>query len=250
MSILRNIITRFRKSLGLFKPYTVYPNSNIRYITEFKDGYALALFQDPKHPICPNILDIVILDTNYKISSNTGYKSFGYWNNGYLIAWDFNNNSDKNYVLLDKYLKEVQRYSLICDIPGYYLVHNNTPEGIKSGLLDENLQLILPISYSLISTVSKNRFFCSIGAKNIIFDAITKKTFDVTFTKAIYYESRNHWYKFKTMNYNMGYLDNDFNVVIEPKYQILGEFNKNGYAPFTRDGITGVIDITGKEFSR
>ena len=40
-------------------------------------------------------------------------------------------------------------------------------------------------------------------------------------------------------------------IIIEPKYNILAdEFDQNGYMPFSRDNIIGVIDTSGKELVR
>lgn len=257
MSILRKFFKKFQegKDLTSIKPYTLYPDTKIQYVTEFKDGYALALigvhYRSTDTFSNDNLL-IAILDTNYEISLYTKYFSFGEWYNGYLIAFNYGYDFHESCVLLDKNLKEVPnlRYRNFYPINDYLEVAVSCGEKTY-GLLDKDLKLILPASYSKIRAISENRFFCeSKDEENVVFDAIEKQTFKVPIANSIYDEDVMGFYKFRSKNNTLGYFDNNFEVAIKPIYQSLGNFDSHGYASFVRDGIVGVIDRTGKEFIR
>lgn len=248
MSILRKL-KLFFKDHETIKPYTHYKDQRIQYITEFKNGYALALIA--KSNGCRYVKDdffIAMVDEDYDVSMYTSYYSFGDWYNGYLIA--FNYSYDENEVVfLDSNLKEVPniRYNWIRTINNYLAVEKRNNFNLLYGLLNKNLELILPEIYSSISAISKSRFFCT-GEQNIVFDAAQKQTFEIKDVSDICTETNNGWYKFCDIYGAYGYFDNNFNIVIKPKFKNLGDFNKNGFAPFERDGIVGLIDRTGKEF--
>lgn len=262
MSILRKFFKKFQegKDLASIKPYTLYPDTRIQYVTEFKDGYALALIAQYAHSadeiftdkFCNYELSIAILDTNYEIVMHTNYRSSGDWYNGYLVAYNLDYDFGKSHVLLDKDLKEVPnlRYRNFYPINDYLEVAVSCGEKTY-GLLDKDLKLILPASYSKIRAISENRFFCeSKDEENVVFDAIEKQTFKVPIANSIYDEDVMGFYKFRSKNNTLGYFDNNFEVAIKPIYQSLGNFDSHGYASFVRDGIVGVIDRTGKEFIR
>lgn len=260
MSILRKFFKKFQegKDLTSIKPYTLYPDTKIQYVTEFKDGYALALigvhYRSTDTFSNDNLL-IAILDTNYEISLYTKYFSFGEWYNGYLIAFNYGYDFHESCVLLDKNLKEVPnlRCNYLYPMNDYLKVtcREDTSDQKTLGLLDKDLKLILPASYSKITAISENRFFCkSKDEENVVFDAVQKHTFKVPIANSISDEDEMGFYKFRSKNNTLGYCDNNFEVAINPIYQSLGNFDNHGYASFVRDGIVGVIDRTGKEFIR
>lgn len=250
MNILRKLKRIFKNAT--IKPYTHYKDQRIQYITKFKKGYALALiakYNISKKHYENNQLFIAVVDKNYNESMDTSYHSFGNWYNDYLIAFNYSSPNDNNVVLLDSNLREMPniRYNWISIKNNYLEVKKQSDNTSSYGLLDKNLELILPEIYSSITAISKSRFFCK-GEQNIVFDAVQKQTFKLKDVSYICTEIIDGWYIFCDISGAYGYFDNNFNIVIKPNYTNLGEFNKNGFAPFERDGIIGFIDRTGKEF--
>lgn len=250
MNILRKLKRIFKNAT--IKPYTHYKDQRIQYITKFKKGYALALiakYNISKKHYENNQLFIAVVDKNYNESMDTSYHSFGNWYNDYLISSNYSYPVDSRVVLLDSNLKEIPniRYSWISIQSNYLEVKKQNDNTSTYGLLDKNLELILPEIYLSIKPLSKSRFFCK-GEQNIVFDAVQKQTFEIKNVSDICTETINGWYIFCDIYGAYGYFDNNFNIVIKPKYTNLGKFNKNGFATFERNGIIGLIDRTGKEF--
>ncbi len=255
MKFLKNIFHKEQPILlpTTFEPYTMYPEGNIRYITEFKNGYALAIMK--------NATTICMLDTRYNVSLHTPYTVIEREDiNGYRIALNHNYPPSSMYVILDKELKEVPnlQYSEITRHNGYFKVDEyeiNDNEKLvnhKFGLLNEFLELILPPKYKSIQNIGKDSFFCTAYDRNhIIFNGVSRKEIDATTFLAINNQNSYGWYMFQNSDKLFGYLDSNFDIIIEPKYNILAdEFDQNGYMPFSRDNIIGVIDTSGKELVR
>lgn len=252
-----------QKSKVMLRPYTFYPDSKIRYVTKFENGFAPALIAKQYSTYSPEVLEVSIIDSEFNIATSTQYICDSKCRNGYFIATNSNYPKNSNKVFLDKELKEVPD-KVFCSIS----VHNNyfiTGKAISNdpnmgwprcwyGLLDSDLNEILPATqYSEIKPISPTRFCCSIEDKPVIvFDALTKKTFPLEGVFRLYDEIENGYYKFISTDENRlyGYFDHNFEIAIEPKYASLGYLDKNGFAPFARDNVIGVVNTTGKEFIR
>lgn len=255
MKFLKNIFHKEQPILlpTTLEPYTMYSDGNIRYITEFKNGYALAIMSGGT---------ICMLDTRYNVSLHTPYYvlSEGDDINGYRIAINHNYPSSSSYVILDKELKEVPnlQYSEINFKNGYFKVDEyefddrGKIKNNKFGLLNKDLELILPPVYKTIKSIGKDSFFCTAyDGNHIIFNGVSRKTIDATTFLTISSQNSYGWYMFQNSDKLFGYLDSNFDIIIEPKYNILAdEFDPNGYMPFSRDNIMGVIDTSGKEWVR
>lgn len=251
MSILRKLKSFFKKK-STPTPYYIYEDTEIQYITDFKDGYALALMAESDgFKFKNNDLYVAVLDTNYNIAMKTPYISFGKWSNGYLIAYNQNYEPCNSAVLLNAELREVPNvlYSRIWICNDCFNIVLFSESQYFNGLLDKNLKMVLPIIYTSISPISNCRFFCE-GATNIVYDETINYTYPVPFVRRIYSENSYGGYKFRDNHNLYGYFNNEFEIMIEPKYRLLGDFDKTGFAPFERDGILGVIDQMGNELIR
>lgn len=265
MKTFRKFLKKQKLKLTL-RPYTFYPDADIQYITEFKNGFAPALVKrDIDRFMYLKELVVGVIDSSYNIATYTQYtcRFRETWANGYMIAVNKNYDNHNSNVFLDKELKEVpnRRFHSIQAYLSWFIVGaiakdspNDYQNQLRYGILDSDLNEILPRSYKKITPISSTRFFCSLGEEKnpIVFDAITRNTFVLESVSELDTELENGYYKFQSNaeNHLYGYLDNNFNIVIKPKYTTLGDFDKSGFAPFTRDDVIGVINMQGEEFIR
>lgn len=261
-------MSKIREFLGTqinklcIRPYTFYPNSDIRYITEFKNGFATALIAKyGSYSRYVSHLEVALIDSSFKPAISTQYhcSDNSTWTNGHIIAINDNHPYGERCVFLDRELKEVSD-KIFVSIQSHgdcFIVSKNitNPKYNRKttfyGILDKDLKEILPFKYHKICILSATRFYCeSEDSPTISFDCISRKTYNMEGIYSIYKESENGYYKFANNNKLLGYLNHEFQIVIEPKYTSLGEFDKKGFAPFSRDNVIGVVDTTGKEFIR
>lgn len=240
------------------RPYKFHPNAErIKYVTEFKNGFALALFSRFYEP-----MKVVIINSSYQIATPTEYECIlsSKWSNGYIIATNHGYVDGNTEVFLDRELREVpdKIFSHIVAHNNYFIVSKKMKNQSEIpvtlyGVLDSDLNEILTVKYSYISAIGASQFF-GIDENNrpFVFDASTKDFFYLEKIHRVYKQDKIGYYKFVSDSEKrlLGYLDKEFNVVIEAKYNTLGDFDKNGLAPFTRGNVVGAIDITGKEFIR
>ncbi len=235
------------------RPYTIYPDSNIKYFTEFQNGFASALVEKYGR-YCLDCIAVYLIDTSFKPVILTQYycNTDAAWINWHIIAVNKNHPDFEKWVFLDKELKEVpdKKFASIQYHGDCFIVSNRHRQ---YGILDKDLKEILPLKYSKIAPLSSTRFYCKSNDDNpsIVFDCVSGKIYSLEGVTSIFKESENGFYKFVGKKDKMfGYLNHEFQIVIEPKYNSLGEFDKNGFAPFARDSALGTIDQTGKEFLR
>lgn len=247
------------------RPYTINSKADITYFTEFQNGFATALIPKYSGYYSSSLthFEVSLINDSFKAVISTQYtcSSDSSWLNGYVIATNHNYPDSKKRVFLDKELKEVpdkQFYSIQqhenCFIVSRLVSSDKYNRCVcVHGILDKNLKEILPLEYHTISPISTTRFYCQIEDKTpIIFDASDRKIYTLEGVYSISKEFENGYYRFRASGDGnlFGYFDHNFNIAIEPKYQKLGDFDKNGFAPFARDNVVGVVDMHGKEFIR
>ncbi len=261
MGILQKFFKKEKKHIP--QPYTFYPDQKIQYVTEFKNGFAPAIIGTFNSFGSLHSVVVSIVDSSYNITTQTQYTCVSRLSNGYMKA--FNTITQKK-VFLDKELKEVpgKSFSSIASVHENYFIVGILDENNdisvwhgkqKYGILDSNLEEVLPVEYDDICPISPTRFYCCSSIRDslpFVFDAVTRQKFEL---KGVYHlceELENGYCKFqaKSETQLFGYFNHDFKVVVEPKYATLGDFNKEGFAPFARDNVIGVVDMNGKEFIR
>lgn len=263
MSILREFLHEQKLKLSL-KPHTWYPNAKIKYVTEFQNGFATALISNSDSDYHDDPSTVMVINSSFAPVLKTQYfcKGNAEWLNGHIVAVNTNYSSPENVVFLDSELKEVpdKSFAAIETHHDYFIVSkakfskdSHFGYFLIRGILDQNLKEILPIIYNSLSPISPTRFFCKIDNENpIIFDAATCKKFDLKNVYKLYKPLQNGYCKFQSTDerHLYGYFDYDFNIAIEPKYSFLGDFDKNGFAPFSRYNVIGVVNQKGEEFLR
>lgn len=185
------------------------------YVAEFKDGYALAI----RKPEDFHLRDVVIIDENYEKIGNTQY--------AHTVS-----------LQIDEY-KIFKVYS-----KGSSYVR-------KMGLLDKNLNVILPLKYDKIHYLAEGKFSAKMhNCTTDIYDMVTGtlvtniKGEVVSLTK---YDGKNYYQFFMKDIGKYGYYDDNFELVIEADYDALYGIDSEGRIPFDKNGKIGVINLkTGK----
>lgn len=264
MSNIREFL-RTQKLKLTMRPYTINLNADIAYFTEFQNGFATALipYYSGYYTSSLSHFEVSLINNSFKAVISTQYTcpSDVSWLNGYIIATNHNYPDSQKRVFLDKELKEVpdkQFYSIQkhenCFIVSRLVRSSKYNRCVYAhGILDKNLKELLPLEYQKISPISPTRYYCQIEDKTpIIFDASNSKIYTLEGVYSISKEFENGYYRFQSSGKDnlFGYFDHNFNIAVQPKYQKLGDFDKNGFAPFARDNVVGVVNMQGEEFIR
>lgn len=222
------------------------------YVTEFKDGYALAI--KAKAPAEKGFGgDIVIINDDYEVVEYTEYKYLYEiekvtvdWVNGYIPV-----RYRGVYCIFNTDLQEVKgyRYSIIwfCNYHGYECIIVESEDG--QGALDKNLKTIFEPNLIEIKYFDNNKLVGE-ADDNITYiydiEKDTKIKVDGIIIDAAIYDSKIY-YKFK-LNEKYGYYNDEFKVIIEADNDKLKDIDDNGNILFIEDGRTGVISIkTGEK---
>lgn len=247
-----NLLRKFDKKKLRFKKFS--------YVTDFKDGYALAI---------PKLVDkiqgfnqISVINKKQEVVQETSFSYFFdnsddtvKWMNGYIKACDDSCKHNNNYVFLDKNLQKVEghQYAYISFnmYKDPYILVIEFRDGITyKGILDKDLNVVLSTSYYNIHYLDNHKFAArkNINDKNTqIYDVKEKKHKEIKghIEEIVFYQNIPY-YKF-CFDSKHGYYDQDFETYIQANYQKLGFINPKGKIPFERMGRSGVIDIKIKK---
>lgn len=210
----------FRKHTNTLKTKEEKGKNAYCYVTEFKDGYALAI----RKPAASHERDVVIIDENYNTIGKTEYAH-------------------------TTVISMIEHEVIFCAYSD-----NEVPR--KKGLLDKNLNVLLPLEYDEIVLLPEGRKLCAIkDDTSNIFD-IRKGMLIATNIggKIVWLEKYNgeNYYKFE-MNGKYGYYKENnefFKVAVEAEYDTLYSIDEEGRIPFEQNGKIGVfyLEIGMKSF--
>ena len=228
-------------------------DTELAYITEFNEGYALAI----KKANSWDFGDVVIIDENHYEVENTGIR-YWYsgdkkinWKNGYISA-----NYNGYQIFLDTNLQRVEEHqydNILFDSfdDGYIEVVQRRGSEELRGVLDEDLNFILrPDVYDVIMYLHNHKFLAIYKKedKTIVYDNRKYETKRVD-GKIISMCMHNEliYYKFiKDGKY--GYYNEDVEVAVKNEYEKLNCIDGSGRILFVQNGNTGVLNIqTGEK---
>ncbi len=232
------------------------------YVTDFKDGYALALSER-----------LVIIDEDYEVKEKTPYSSRSNnallmpkgWKNGYIILYNENTFS---YAIFDQDLQRVspgEYYRIEYDYfkDGYVKVTTTDERRkiMKVGVLNSDIKSVVScgiyndVKYLgddlFVGLKSKSEYewhndestiISSKGGKEEVLHTVNGVVLNI-----FVYEGKKYYY-FEDGNHKYGYYAENFETFIEPKYEVLGKVDEKGECIFIEDGITGKMNFrTGEK---
>ena len=229
------------------------------YITDFKDGYALAINALSKK--------LVIIDEDYEVKEKTPYNNQGCpegWRNGYIV---FYNEHTFSYAIFDQDLQRVsprEYYRIEYDYfkDGYVKVTTTDERRkiMKVGVLNSDIKSVVSCGiYNDVKYLGDDLFvglksqseyewhndestiISSKGGEENILHTVNGVVLNI-----FVYDGKKYYY-FENANHKYGYYDENFETFIEPKYEVLGKVDEKGECIFVEDGITGKMKFSTRE---